>query len=69
MRLTAILTPADEGGFVAMNAETGTHTQGETVEQALANLQEAVELCLEECPLPVMRNSLLTTIEVTLHDS
>ncbi len=26
MQLTAILTPALEGGFVAMNPETGTHT-------------------------------------------
>ena len=37
MELTAVLTPADEGGFVALNPETGTTTQGETVEEALAN--------------------------------
>ena len=48
MQLTAVLTPAAEGGFVAMNPETGTHTQGESVEDALANLQEATELYLEE---------------------
>ena len=28
MQLTAILTPAVEGGFIAMNPETGTHTRG-----------------------------------------
>lgn len=39
MQVTAILTPADEGGYVAFNPETGTATQGETVEEALANLR------------------------------
>jgi predicted RNase H-like HicB family nuclease len=38
MELTAVLTPAEEGGYVALNPETGTTTQGETVEEALANL-------------------------------
>ena len=48
MQATAVLTPAEEGGFVAFNPETGTTTQGETIEDALANLREAVELFLEE---------------------
>ena len=51
MELTAILTPANEGGYCALNPETGTVSQGETVELAVANLREAVELCLEEFPL------------------
>ena len=50
MELSAILTPAEEGGFVALNPETGTATQGETVEEALANLREAVGLYVEESP-------------------
>jgi len=50
MTLNAVLTPAEEGGFVALNPETGTTTQGETVEEALANLREATELYLEEFP-------------------
>ncbi|HEX8257239.1 MAG TPA: type II toxin-antitoxin system HicB family antitoxin [Allosphingosinicella sp.] len=48
MQVTAILTPAEEGGYVAFNPETGTTTQGESVEEALANLREAVELYREE---------------------
>jgi len=40
----AILTPAEEGGYVILDPETGTTTQGETIEEALANLGEAVEL-------------------------
>jgi predicted RNase H-like HicB family nuclease len=50
MTLTAIFTPAPEGGFVAFNPETGTTSQGETVVEALANLNEATELYLEEFP-------------------
>ena len=50
MQLTAVLTPAEEGGFVAMNPETGTTTQGETIEDAIANLKEATALYLEEFP-------------------
>lgn len=53
MRLTAVLVRAPEGGFVATNPETGTTTQGDTIETALANLKEATELFLEESPLDV----------------
>ena len=43
--------PAPEGGFTALNPETGTTTQGESVEEALANLREATELYLVEFPI------------------
>jgi predicted RNase H-like HicB family nuclease len=52
MDLTAVLTPAEEGGYIALNPETGTTTQGETVEEAIANLTEATALYLSEFPLP-----------------
>ena len=48
MILTAILTPDPDGGYVAFNPETQTTTQGESVDEALANLKEATELFLEE---------------------
>jgi predicted RNase H-like HicB family nuclease len=64
MTLSAVLTPAEEGGFVAINPETGTATQGESVEEALANLREATELYLEEFPLVKSGGTLLTTFEV-----
>lgn len=51
MELTAILTLAPEGGYTAINPETGTTTQGESVEEALANLREATALYLVEFPL------------------
>ncbi len=48
MTLTAVLIPAEEGGSVAFNPETGTTTQGESVAEAVSNLKEATELYLEE---------------------
>ena len=48
MELTAVLTPAKEGGFIALNPETGTTTQGESIEEALENLREATTLYLSE---------------------
>ena len=64
MTLTAVLTPAPEGGYVALNPETGSTTQGETIDEALANLKEATELYLEEFPMSLTGSSLLMTIEV-----
>jgi len=67
MELSAVLTPAIEGGYVAFNPETGTTTQGENIEEALTNLQEATELYLEEFPLAPTGRSLLTTFQVAAH--
>jgi predicted RNase H-like HicB family nuclease len=67
MELSAVLTPAPEGGYVAFNPETGTTTQGDTVEEALQNLREATELYLEEFPLSVSGRPLLTSIQVSEH--
>lgn len=67
MELSAVLTPAPEGGYVAFNPETGTTTQGETVEEALASLREATELYLEEFPLIVTARPLLTIFEIAEH--
>ena len=67
MEFSAVLTPAAEDGFIALNPETGTTTQDETVEEALANLREATELYLEEFPLIVTGRSLLTMFHVAVH--
>ena len=39
--------------YVAECPEVGTVSQGETVEEAVANLKEATELYLEEFPFPL----------------
>ena len=64
MELTAVLTHAEEGGYVALNPETGTTTQGETVEEAVANLQDATALYLSEFPMLSRGRPLVTTITV-----
>ena len=64
MELTAVLTHAEEGGFVALNPETGTTTQGETVEEALANLKEATTLYLAEFPAPSTGHPFVTMFTV-----
>jgi len=67
MELTAVLNPAEEGGYVALNPETGTTTQGDTVEEALANLQEATALYLSEFPLATLGHPLVTMFSVPAH--
>ena len=62
--LTAVLFPANEGGYVALNPETGTTTEGETVEQAIANLREATALYLKEFPIEFAGRALFTTFSV-----
>ena len=66
MLVTAILTPAPEGGFTALNPETGCVSEGGDVADAIANLREAVELWLEEFPLPMAGAPLVTTFDVAV---
>lgn len=51
--------------YVAECAEVGTVDQGETIEQAIANLKEATRLYLEEFPLPETAPRYVTSIEVS----
>ena len=67
MELTAVLKPAEEGGFIALNPETGTTTQGETVEEAVANLPEATTLYLSEFPLLGAGHTVVTMFTVSEH--
>lgn len=67
MELTAVLTPAEEGGYVALNPETGTTAQGETVEEAITNLTEATALYLSEFPLPALGHPLITMFSLPAH--
>jgi predicted RNase H-like HicB family nuclease len=61
---TAVLSPAEEGGYIALNPETGTTTQGETVDEAIANLKEATSLYLEEFPGTFSAPPLITTFDL-----
>lgn len=62
--LTAILH-WEEDVYVAECPELGTASQGETVEEALANLKEATELYLEEFPILDVSPRIVATFEVS----
>ena len=48
MKLTVMLEPSEEGGFtVLFPALPGCISEGSTSEEALKNIQEAIELYLE----------------------
>lgn len=53
--------------YVAQCPEVGTASQGETIEEAIKNLQEATELYLEEFPMKQVTHALMTTFEVPAH--
>ena len=53
--------------YVAECPEVGTASQGESIEEAVQNLQEATELYLEEFPLKQGYRPILTTFEVPVH--
>lgn len=48
MKLKVVLEPSDEGGFtIFVPALPGCISEGDTREEALANIREAIELYLE----------------------
>ena len=48
LNLTAVFVPAEEGGYTAYIEEIrGAVSEGETIEEAEANLIDALELVLE----------------------
>lgn len=54
--------------YVADCPETGTVSQGKSVEEALANLKEATELYLEEFPLDEeVQRPILTTFDIATY--
>ncbi|MCR3884779.1 type II toxin-antitoxin system HicB family antitoxin [Methanotrichaceae archaeon M04Ac] len=69
MKLKVTLEEAEEGGYiVSCPALPGCHSQGDTAEEALDNIKEAIEGCLES--LSEERMGTLTTqgkiVEVTV---
>ena len=72
MRYPVILTPdLEDGGFVAeCPAIPGCISEGDTVEEAITNIRDAIEGCLAVLrehgqPLPPPTDSLLASVEVT----
>ena len=52
MKLKVILEPSDEGGFtVCVPSLPGCISEGNTMEEAMQNIRQAIDLYLEEEPL------------------
>ena len=70
MRYTVLLEPEDDGGFiVSVPALPGCISQGDTREEALENIREAVALYVEDCreagdPVPTETGKEFAEIEV-----
>ena len=60
-----ILQKEEGGGYSVFNPFIeGCHSQGETIEEALKNIKEATELCLEEQETPISEFSGIHTINI-----
>jgi antitoxin HicB len=66
-----LLEPDETGGYVVICPSLqGCYSQGETIEEALTNVREAIELCLDELrdcgePLPDPSNVLIGSVVVS----
>ncbi|NQV91549.1 type II toxin-antitoxin system HicB family antitoxin [Candidatus Woesearchaeota archaeon] len=65
MRTFTAIVQKEEELFIATCPEIGTASQGDTIEEAVANLKEATELYLEEFTPKEQKHPFLTTFEVS----
>ena len=67
MKLQVILEPSDEGGYtVYVPALPGCISEGDDVNEALENIQEAIELYLEPVETDIVGNQDLIVRELTI---
>jgi len=65
MRFTAAVTH-ETPWYLARCLEVEVASQGESIEEALANLKEALELYVEDMPLPEeMESPIIATVELS----
>jgi len=65
IRLTATVT-RDGDWYVARCLDVEVASQGRTIEEALANLREALELYFEDEPAPEVSEPIVAPVEVKL---
>jgi len=65
VRLTAAVTREGDW-YVARALEVEVASQGQTIDEALANLREALELYFEDQPVPDATEPIVAPIEVEL---
>jgi predicted RNase H-like HicB family nuclease len=69
MKYTVILEPQEEGGYTVRCLELpGAISQGETKEEALANIKEAIELVLEVLSQELASRPNVEVLKVELAD-
>lgn len=67
-----LIEPDEIGGYVvSCPSLSGCFSQGDTLEEALSNIKEAIELCLEDMeeqgePIPVTSNVLIGSVSITI---
>jgi predicted RNase H-like HicB family nuclease len=68
-----LLEPDEEAGgyVVSCPALSGCYSQGDTVDEALENIKEAILLCLEDLkaenqPIPDMSKTLISSVAVAM---
>jgi predicted RNase H-like HicB family nuclease len=60
MKLQIILEPSEEGGYtVTVPVLPGCISEGNNLDEAMANIQEAIELYLEPNPIPNNKNLII----------
>ncbi len=66
MKYTVILDPQEEGGYAVRCLEVpGAISQGETKEEALKNIKEAIELVLEVLHEELEQSQNISNVEIT----
>jgi len=68
MRFTfTVVVSHDDDWYVAKCLENSIASQGKSIEDAIANLREALELYLEDNDdIPVVKQTFVTTLEVAV---
>ncbi len=71
MRFPVVIYEEETGGFsVICPSLPGCHSQGETIEEALSNIREAIDLCLEVMEedgiaVPTAKEPVIKSIEIS----
>lgn len=72
MDFKVVLEPDPQGGYVVhCPSLPGCYSQGATIDEAMANIREAIELCVEDMrahgePLPDLSRTLVGSVLVTI---
>lgn len=61
-----VIIEQEENWYVAKCIDNNVASQGKTIEEALKNLKEAIELYLENEDLVMPKTVLITTLEVAI---